>query len=274
MKMGNEIWRGKKLGVIGGGNMAEALLGGVLSSGLIPASAVIVYDVLPERRAAFADKGCVAVENPEPAFRADAVLLAVKPQMMAEALRTVPPDAAKLYISIMAGIPASRLEKALPPGSRTVRVMPNTPLLVGRGTSALCPGAASTAEDMRLALALFSCGGDAVETTEDLMDAVTALSGSGPAYVFRFAEALYAAGEELGLSPDLSRRLTVGTLEGAAAMLRGDVPADELRRRVTSPGGTTAAALDAFERGGFEELVKAALTAARDRGRELGRGEK
>lgn len=264
-------WQGKTLGVIGGGNMAEALLGGVIASGLIPAGSVLVYDVLPERRELFAGRGCVAVDEPEKAFCADVVLLAVKPQMLAEALRGVPADAAGLYISIMAGIPTARLGKMLPPGSRTIRVMPNTPLLVGRGMSALCPGDGAAAEDMRLALALFACGGDAVEVTEEMMDAVTALSGSGPAYVFRFAEALYAAGEALGLPPELARRLAVGTLDGAAAMLRGDVPAEELRRRVTSPGGTTAAALDALEAGGFEPLVTKALTAARDRGAELGR---
>lgn len=266
-------WQSTTFGVVGGGNMAEALLRGVLASGLIPAGNVRVYDPVAERRALFAGLGMRAAENAAEALAAEVVLLAVKPQVMADALAGAVARAGQLFISIAAGIRTDRLEALLSSGARVVRVMPNTPLLVGKGMSAICPGSTATAEDVRAALQLFVCGGDAVEVTEEAMDAVTALSGSGPAYVFRFAEALFAAGEAMGLSPELSRRLAIGTIQGAAEMLVRDPDAAELRRRVTSPGGTTAAALGVFEQGGLEELVGKALAAACERGRELGRGQ-
>lgn len=267
------LWQGKSIGSIGGGNMAEALLRGVVSAGLTAPERICVFDIIPERRDVFKKMGCLPAGSPADALAADVVLLAVKPQNMREALRTVAPRAGQVFVSIAAGIRLAMLESWLAPGAKVVRVMPNTPLLAGKGMSALCPGARATPEDTRMVEALFRCGGDAVQVTEADMDAVTALSGSGPAYVFRFAEALFAAGEGLGLSPELSKRLAIGTVRGAAEMLERDGDAAELRRRVTSPGGTTAAALDAFEKGGLEELVKSALEAARTRSVELGRGE-
>lgn len=172
-------WQSVTLGVIGGGNMAEALLRGVLTAGLIPANNVCVYDPVPERRELFAGLGMRAGDDAAAALAADVVLLAVKPQVMADALKTATARPEQLFISIAAGITTTRLEALLSVDARVVRVMPNTPLLVGKGMSAICPGAKATAGDMRAALELFACGGDAVEVTEDGMDAVTALSGSG-----------------------------------------------------------------------------------------------
>lgn len=261
------------LGVLGGGNMAEALLKGVLSSGLMKAEDITVYDILPERRAHFENMGCTGAATPEQVLSAKVILVAVKPQNIREALAAIDASTKSLFVSIAAGVSTHALESLLGEDARVIRVMPNTPLLVGKGMAGLCRGSKASEDDMRIATALFRCGGDAVEVTEEAMDAVTALSGSGPAYVFCFAEAMFAAGEQMGLSPELSRRLTIGTIRGAAEMLEKDSDAAELRRKVTSPGGTTAAALDVFEKDGFAEMVTKALGAACDRSLELGRGQ-
>lgn len=269
------------LGILGGGNMAEALLRGILSSGLLAPNSIIVYDILPERLALFESLGCTPALTPSQAFTAPTVLIAVKPQnihdaLVATASTTATPSfssSGQLFISIAAGVTTHTLESLLSPEARVIRVMPNTPLLAGCGMTALCRGSRATAADMETAMNFFRCGGDAVEVTESEMDAVTALSGSGPAYIFRFAEALFSSGEAMGLSPELSRRLAIGTIRGAAAMLERNGDAAELRRKVTSPGGTTAAALAVFERGGFEKLVQTALSAACTRSAELGRDQ-
>lgn len=253
--------------------MAEALLRGVVRSGLLNAKKITVYDILPERRAVFEKMGCVRAESAEEALTGSITLVAVKPQNVRDALQAVPALPKSLFVSIAAGVSTKTLESILGETSRVVRVMPNTPLLAGKGMTALCAGTRATPEDVAAAAALFRCGGDAVEVEEEAMNAVTALSGSGPAYVFRFAEAMFAAGEGMGLSRELARRLTIGTIAGAAAMLEGGVEAAELRGRVTSPGGTTAAALEVFEEGDFEGLVERALFAARERSVELGREE-
>ena len=265
-------WNDKRLGVIGGGNMAEALLRGVISSGLLPPASIAVFDPLPERRKVFAELGCLAAGSASEVLKCDVILLATKPQGVRDALAGVELTGRQLLVSILAGVPTAVLEGLLPHGSRVVRVMPNTPLLVGMGMSGLAGGANADANDMALALSLFAAGGDAAEVGEGDLDAVTALSGSGPAYVFRFAESLMEGGEKLGLEPELARRLAIGTLRGAAEMLARDGDAVELRRRVTSPGGTTAAALDVLERGDFAGLVARALRAACERSVELGRG--
>lgn len=271
--MFDATWKEKTLGVIGGGNMAEALVRGVVSSGLVPAGRVVVFDILPERRAVFSAFGCGTVDSAAEIAHADAILLATKPQNLLQAVAGFPARPEQLVISIAAGVSTRTIESALHPGARVVRAMPNTPLLIGRGMTGLAGGANADVADVDAALALFSRSGDAVVVAEGQLDAVTALSGSGPAYLFRFAEALMAAGEGLGLSPDLAKRLAIGMLAGSAEMLAGDGDAPELRRRVTSPGGTTAAALAVFEERDFAGMVAAALAAARDRSVELGGGK-
>lgn len=253
--------------------MAEALLRGVLRTGLMSAGDVAVFDVLPERREVFVALGCATSENADAALSRDVVLLATKPQHVREALAGAALRPEQLLVSILAGVPTARLEAMLPPGTRVVRVMPNTPLLVGHGMSALAGGSNATPDDVALTLELFAAGGDAVEAAEKDLDAVTALSGSGPAYVFYFVEALLKGAADIGLAPDLARRLALGTLRGSAAMLDAGGDEADLRRRVTSPGGTTAAALAVLENGDLSGLVRRALAAARDRGVELGRDD-
>ena len=267
------LWSGKKLGVIGGGNMAEALVRGVVAAELVHAPAVVVYDVATERRDVFASFGCVAAETPHEVLCADVVLLATKPQKAEEALHGLELRDHQLLVSIAAGIPCSRLEGWLKGGGHVVRVMPNTPLLVGMGASALARGSRADEGDLALAMGLFDSCGVAIEVDEDKLDAVTALSGSGPAYLFRFAEALRAGAEELGLDGALAARLTAAMLRGSAEMLARFGNPGKLREQVTSPGGTTAAALAVLTERDFDHIVADALEAARDRSVELGRGE-
>ncbi len=271
--MHNSSWLGKTLGVLGGGNMAEAIVRGVLAAGLVPAADIAVYDPLAARRELFAGLGCRAADAAREVAGADFLLLAVKPQTFREAVGGLGdgPGPGTVVASIIAGVPIRAIEALFPPGCRVVRVMPNTPLLIGRGVSALARGGNAGAADLAMARQLFACAGQAFEVEERHMDAVTALSGSGPAYLFRFAEALIAAGEKLGLAPELSRDLAVGTLRGAAEMLAANPDPALLRQRVTSPGGTTAAALRVFDEGDFAGLVAEALAAAERRGAELGK---
>lgn len=263
----------KTLGVLGGGNMAEAIIRGVLDADLLPAARITVYDPLPARRAVFAALGCAAPDDACAAARADVVLTAVKPQVYRAAVGAVAAALAPqaLVVSIAAGVPCRTIEALLPAGTRVIRVMPNTPLLAGCGMSCLARGTHATQDDMACALELFACAGTALETNESAMDAVTALSGSGPAYIFRFAEALMAGGEQIGLTPDQARLLTIKTLSGAAAMLERTQDAATLRRNVTSPGGTTAAALRVLDDADLMGTAARALAAARDRSIELGR---
>ncbi|MDR2390442.1 MAG: pyrroline-5-carboxylate reductase [Planctomycetota bacterium] len=270
--MPDNPWAGKRLGIIGAGNMAEAIARGVTAAGLIAPDGILAYDPLPERLSLFASLGFRPASVTETAG-CEAVLLSIKPQSLQQAATGVRPAirAGTLAISIVAGVPTRSLENLLAPGVKIVRVMPNTPLLVGFGMSCLSRGPGAGDAEMRMVSALFSAAGTAIELPEDQLDAVTALSGSGPAYLFRFAEMLIAGGVAVGLSPDTAKLLTVNTLRGAAEMLaRGGDPED-LRSRVTSKGGTTAEALRIFDAGRFAETVIEALRAARDRSVQLGR---
>lgn len=266
-------WSGKRLGVVGAGNMAEALVRGVVRAGLIPAGMIHAFDPLPGRRAVFASLGCRVADAPAEAAACDVVLLAVKPQAVRAALLRIAPLLRRetVLISIAAGVPIRILAEILPAGVKLARIMPNTPLLVGFGMSCVAPGPGLSREDAGMILDLFSSAGDAVEVDEDQLDAVTALSGSGPAYLFRFAEALQEAGEALGLSPALSRRLGAATLRGAAEMLAAGGDPAGLREKVTSPGGTTAAALGVLDNHDFMGIIAEALKAAERRAGELGR---
>lgn len=267
------VWNSEILGIVGGGNMAEALVRGVIAADLIPALRIVVYDPLVTRREVFRGFGCVVAENAHEVLNSDVILLATKPQNLPDAVRTMTfsPGKPQLLISIAAGISTRVIERLLPTGSRVIRVMPNTPLLVGMGVSALARGTNANEHDLTMALELFSCCGKAVEVDEKLMDGVTALSGSGPAYLFRFAEVLMNGGIAIGLPPELSKELTIALLRGSAEMLSRYQDAAVLRERVTSPGGTTAAALKVFDERNFGGMVAAALEAARYRSQELGR---
>ncbi|MCC8167592.1 MAG: pyrroline-5-carboxylate reductase [Planctomycetes bacterium] len=261
-----------RLAVLGGGNMAEAIVRGVLSSRFLPAESITVFDPVEARREVFALLGCRAVADRDNLLPADVVLLATKPQIARDALAGFPLDRNHLLVSIAAGLSTDVLAGCVPDGVRIVRVMPNTPLMGNVGMSALCPGAQAGPDDLAVARALFAGAGDTVIVPEDLMDAVTAVSGSGPAYLFRFAEALIDGGADLGLDRDTATRLVLQTILGSARMLVSGEAPSVLRERVTSPGGTTAAALQVMNDGDFSGLIGRALAAARDRGRELGKG--
>ncbi|OFV89633.1 MAG: pyrroline-5-carboxylate reductase [Acidobacteria bacterium RBG_16_68_9] len=266
------------VGFIGGGNMATALIKGLVGAGLYRARQLCASDVDPRKRQALKRRLGVAVsaDNASVVRETRVVVLAVKPQIMDAVLAEIRPaiTPAHLCISIAAGIPTSRLEAALGPRARVVRVMPNTPALLGRGMAVVARGRHATGADERLALKLLRAVGKARAVSDERwLDAVTGLSGSGPAFVYLFAEGLIAGGVTAGLSPELAEELALQTLTGAAAMLQetGETP-QRLREMVTSPGGTTLAGLGELERRGFLDAVAEAVLVAARRSIELGRG--
>ena len=264
----------RKIGFIGGGNMAEALIRGLLAGG-VPVADLSVADPLEMRRAFLAERYGIRVtgDNSSVAVESDVIFLSIKPQVAMTVLKdlgaALTPD--KLLISIMAGIRTDAIEGACPSGTRTVRVMPNTPALVLKGASAIAPGAAATAEDTSLARRIFELVGKAWLVEEKLLDAVTGLSGSGPAYVLTFIEALSDAGVKNGLPRDVAAGLAVQTVAGTAQLVleTGEHPA-LLREKVTSPGGTTITGLHILEKEGFRGTVMNAVDAATNRSREMG----
>jgi pyrroline-5-carboxylate reductase len=247
---------------------------------LVPAGAIIACDPSPDARKAFASEIPGAMVDGAKAAdvgRADVVILAVKPQSMTEALASIRSAIGNnaLVVSIAAGVTLARLEGALPQGQRVVRVMPNTPCLIGRGASGLALGTQATKADAKLVASLLSAVGVAFEMPEKLLDAVTGLSGSGPAFVYSMIEALAAGGVAEGMSPELAGELAARTVAGAAEMVlqTGETPA-VLRDRVTSPGGTTLAGLSVLRERGFSEAVSEAVKAATRRSIELGQSTK
>ncbi len=269
---------GKRIGFIGAGAMAEALAGGIVASG-VAAESISAADPDPKRRKHFSEAvGAAAVaDNGEIVGGSDIVVLAVKPDTVGavlEGISDVPDDerARPLWVSIAAGVPLARLEAGLGDGARIVRAMPNTPALVRAGATAFCGNRQATSGDREAAQALFRCVGTVWEAPgESFMDAVTGLSGSGPAYVFLFLEALGEAGVRMGLPRQAAYDLATQTVFGAAqlALKTGLKPA-ELKDQVTSPGGTTFAGLEQLEAGELRSAVHAAVAAATRRSRELG----
>jgi pyrroline-5-carboxylate reductase len=268
----------RRIGFIGAGAMAEALAGGLLASGVAP-ERLVASDVDPARRRRFAEKLGVeaTADNAEVARRCDLVVLAVKPAAVAAVLAGLRGSGVRelgrvLWISIAAGVPLAALEAGLPPGARIVRAMPNTPALVRSGATGLHGNAAATAEDRSAARAVFESVGIAWEAREESqLDAVTGLSGSGPAYLFAFVEALIEAGAAAGLPRDAAERLAKQTAFGAAKLaLESELSPAELRRQVSSPGGTTLAGLARLEALGFGRALAEAVAAATRRAAELG----
>jgi pyrroline-5-carboxylate reductase len=268
-----------RIGMMGAGRMATALARGLLRAEMVPAGSIVACDPSEEARQAFAHEipgTVVADANAADVAKADVVVLAVKPQKMNEALDAIRgaigPNA--LVISIAAGVTLARLEGALPPGQRIVRVMPNTPCLIGLGASGFALGKHASKEDAKLVASLLSAVGAAFEVPEKLLDAVTGLSGSGPAFVYSMIEALAAGGVAEGMSPELAGELAARTVSGAAEMVlqTGETPA-VLRDRVTSPGGTTLAGLGVLRERGFGESISEAVKAATRRSIELGQAK-
>ncbi|WP_132999092.1 pyrroline-5-carboxylate reductase [Luteimonas arsenica] len=260
---------------IGGGNMARSLIGGMVARGVEPACIHVAEPVDALREALARDFGVqVHADAADAVEGAGTWVFAVKPQVMRAVCEGLADRARKtrpLAVSIAAGITAGQLSAWLGGDAAVVRAMPNTPALLGAGMTGLHANAAVDAAGRERAQALLAAAGETVWVDDEaLMDAVTAVSGSGPAYVFLLAEAMEDAGRAQGLPPEAARALVQQTLLGAARMLTGsdEAPA-ELRRRVTSPGGTTQAAIEAFEAGGLRKLVATAIEAATVRGREL-----
>ncbi|MCX9157429.1 pyrroline-5-carboxylate reductase [Niveibacterium sp. 24ML] len=259
---------------LGGGNMAAALIGGLIERGFAR-EALQAVDLSPDARTALSDRfGVRAVESlDEAALECDVLVLAVKPQHMRDALAPLAGRlGSQLVLSIAAGIRMEALSRWLGGYRRIVRAMPNTPALIGAGAAGLIADNDVTDGDRDAASSILGAVGSVVWLTDETqIDAVTALSGSGPAYVFYFIEALIEGGEALGLPRDTARTLAIDTVLGAARLAAAsDEDAATLRARVTSKGGTTAAALGAMEEAGFKALIARALVAAETRGRAMG----
>lgn len=266
---------GKTVGFLGGGSMATALVGGLVASGAVPADRVIVSDVKPERLAELADEHGVrtTTDNAELVAKADVVVLAVKPQVVDRVLGVVAGAWApeKLLVSVAAGVPAAAMEARLPDGARVIRTMPNTPATVRAGATAIAPGARAGDADLATARGLFRAVGHVVTLDESLLDAVTGLSGSGPAYVMLMIEALADGGVKVGLGRDAALLLAAQTVFGSAKLLleTGEHPG-KLKDMVTSPGGTAIAGLHTLETGGLRRTLIDAVETASKRAAELG----
>jgi pyrroline-5-carboxylate reductase len=264
-----------KIAFLGAGNMATALVRGALARGGFSPAQLAVTDIRPEACAELVrELGITSTaSNPEAVAFGDVIVLAVKPQVLAGVLAEVVPHLKPqhLVISIVAGMSISRLSLMLGGHERIVRAMPNTCAMVGAGATALTRGAGASEDDYARAAQLFESTGEVVRIDERLMDAVTGLSGSGPAYAFVAIEALADAGVRQGLARDVAIKLAAQTLLGAAKMVleTGEHPA-RLKDQVTSPGGTTIAAIAALEREGFRNALHAAVEASAQRSRELG----
>lgn len=266
----------KKIGFIGGGRMGEALIRGILQANLVNADQILVMEPESSRRSWLTEQYGIAVYAQPEAVWSDCaiILLAVKPQIMGRVLAENKKMMRKkhLLISIAAGITITFIEQHTPKGCRIIRVMPNTPALVLEAASALSSGRHTTKNDMEQATAIFEAIGKVVMVEEHLLDAVTGLSGSGPAYVFTFLEALIDAGLRVGLSRPVAETLVYQTVLGATklAITSGEHPA-QLRAMVTSPGGTTIAGLHELESAGFNGILMDAVEAATKRSVELGK---
>ncbi len=259
-----------KLAFIGCGNMGGAILDGLIGSGGMPPGDILVVERSDAIRQRWSGLGVHTTEDMETARAAATLILAVKPQGFVEAAEElgVLPESA-LLISVMAGLSSEKIRNALGGAARVVRTMPNTPSRIHSGITAIAPGAGATDEDLETADRIMSTVGEVVRVREDEMHVVTAVSGSGPAYVFLLAEAWIDAATEHGLDPVTAERLVKATLLGAARLADDDVDPAELRAAVTSKGGTTAAGIAALEERAFRLALNEAIASASRRGREL-----
>ncbi len=264
-----------RIGFIGAGQMATALARGFVQANVISADRIVACDVSAEAAAKFASQtgGTILPGASAVLHQSTLVILAVKPQHVAGVLAELKPAVTSehLTVSIAAGISLAKLSAGLGQFSRLIRVMPNTPALVGAGASAFARGATATIEDGELVQKLLSTVGLALEVPEKLLDAVTGLSGSGPAYVYQFIEGLSDGGVRMGLPRDVATRLAAQTVLGAAQMvLSTGQHTGSLKDAVTSPGGTTIAGLHALEQGGMRGILMDAVQAATERSQQLG----
>ncbi len=263
-----------ELGVIGAGNMAEAILRGVLRKGYLDRDAIVAYDPVIAREQTLAiELGILCARDNTMTGSCPHVLIAVKPNVVAEVLEEIRPVVREdtTVISIAAGVTTAFIDERLGGCGRIIRVMPNTPMLVGSGVSAIAAGPRATNEDVHWAQRLFSASGLTVVMDESLMDAVTGLSGSGPAYLFYLVEAMTAAGVAEGIDPVVAEMLATRTCIGAGQLLAETKKSPEaLRKQVTTPGGTTQQAIEVMDAAGVKDALIKAIRAAAQRSRELG----
>lgn len=273
--MSEKILEAKRIGFIGAGNMAEALISGLIDSGEVRPKQISIGDI-DQKRLDYM-KATYAVspveDNRKIVESSDVVLVAVKPQQIEEALQGVDRSIHEgtVVISVAAGTPTAKLESLTGPKAKIVRAMPNTPALKRQGMTAIYPGPRSGREEQGIAEAIFGAVGKTIVVeSESLIDAATALSGSGPAYLFYFAELMIEAGREIGFEPEVAEELVYQTWLGSThLLLESNLSAAELRRRVTSPGGTTEAALKVFESKGIRAILREAIRKAFERSQEL-----
>jgi pyrroline-5-carboxylate reductase len=269
--------KGQRVGFVGGGNMGEALIRGLLGTGLVPADLLSATDVRAERAAQLTRQFAITAhaDNPRLVREADVVILAVKPQSMAGVLAEIAPavTAKHLLISIAAGVSTAAIRAGLGKDARVIRVMPNTPALVLQGATAIARGKGLGPDDLATAEAIFGAVGRVVVLDEELMDAVTGLSGSGPGYVAIVIESLADGGVKMGLDRATAMTLATQTVLGAAQLMaETGMHPGALKDMVSSPGGTTIAGISALEEGGIRNTLIRAVERATQRSRELGRG--
>jgi pyrroline-5-carboxylate reductase len=267
----------EKIGIVGAGKIGSAIARGIVRAGLASTDRVMASDVSGPLRQALADELGISVtsDNRELCDFAEVVILAVKPQILDPVVKQMARSfgAGKLLVSVAAGVPILRIEAGLPPGARVVRVMPNICCVVGAGAAAYAAGAHATAQDLEIVGSILNSFGMGLRVDEKDLDAVTGLSGSGPAYVFLFIEALADGGVQVGLSREVALKLALHTVYGAARMaLESAKHLSELKDEVTSPGGTTIAGLYALEQKSLRGTVMNAVVSATRRSQELGKG--
>lgn len=265
----------KRIGFIGAGNMATAIINGLLKNKVVPADRINVFDISETQLKAMAEKGInTKAKGNDVVKNSDIIVLAVKPQNYEEVLLEIKKDVdnSKIFVSIAAGISISYVQTTLECDCPMVRVMPNTPLLLGKGATALCPSQNISKEDFNIVKDMFALNGTVEVFSEEHMNQIIAVNGSSPAYVYLFAKAMADYAQECGIPYENALNLVVATLEGSAAMLRdsGDSP-DTLIKKVSSPGGTTIEALKTLEEYKFYEGVKSAMDSCTRRAEELGK---
>ncbi|MGF1539093.1 MAG: pyrroline-5-carboxylate reductase [Pleurocapsa sp.] len=261
-----------RLGIIGGGVMAEAIVSRLLATGVMAAETVLVSEPQSARRDFWQQQYGVKVtnNNQAAASASEILLLAIKPQVLAIAIAKIVPNPQNTLISILAGVPLSKLETAFPQHS-VIRVMPNTPATVGAGITAIASGKKVTPQQTQQAVEIFQAIGEVVEVPESSMDGVTGLSGSGPAFVAMAVEALADGGVASGLPRAIAMKLALQTVFGTAKLLQeSKMHPGELKDRVTSPGGTTIAGVATLESAGFRSALIEAVRTATERSRQLG----
>jgi len=265
----------EKIGFIGAGKMGSALIRSILEKRLVSSENLWVCDKISEKLSSFSQRGVNTSVKIKPMIkRVDVIFIAVEPQHISKVLEILKNEirSSQLIVSIAAGITTSYIREKLTTEVPIVRVMPNSPALIGEGISAISPSRGTNIENIEIVKEILEAAGEIIEVPEGLQDAVTGLSGSGPAYVYTFLEGLTEGGIKAGLSKEVASRLAIQTTLGAAKMAKeSGIPLDELRKAVVSPGGTTSEGLRGLEKGGFKSCLAQAVIRGTERARELRR---